>query len=224
MHKIDAPNATGANEFTDGDPAQGSLATVLWSKWLNTVQRELVAICAAAGIPLDAANDAQVVAAIQTLISARTASFSTHASGVCISTVSFDVAANIGDTYRSIGPTGSGAERIWTALDGVPAGADWITIKVDLRGVVLSGTPGATLEAHVYAGVHGYPGAVAAAQEIAAIHGKGDTAGNAIDGYVGYTGPIRIDAARRFDMRTLFAFAGGVVTCTIHLVGFGFNP
>jgi hypothetical protein len=78
MHKIDSPNATGANEFTDGDPALGVLSTVLWSKWLNTVQRELIAILTAAGVTPSAANDAQVVDAIAVLIGSHSAQTAVH--------------------------------------------------------------------------------------------------------------------------------------------------
>lgn len=67
MHKVDAPNHSN-NEFTDGDPGLGILATVLWSKWLNTIQRELVAVVEAFGITLDDANDAQLLEAILGLI------------------------------------------------------------------------------------------------------------------------------------------------------------
>ena len=71
MHKIDSPHATAENEFTDGDEASGILATELWSKWFNTVQRELIAVLTAASITPSAANDAQVVAAIQAILGAH---------------------------------------------------------------------------------------------------------------------------------------------------------
>ena len=78
MHKIDSPNATGAGEFTDGDELLGVEATEVWSKWLNTVQRELIAILTAAGIAPSAANDAQVTAAINVLLAAHTALTAPH--------------------------------------------------------------------------------------------------------------------------------------------------
>jgi len=70
MHKIDAPDATGANEFRDGDAALGLLATVVWSKWLNTVQRELVAVVESEGIALDDADDVQMLEAIAAKVAA----------------------------------------------------------------------------------------------------------------------------------------------------------
>ncbi len=68
MHKIDAPHATTANEFTDGNPSTGIEATELISKWFNTVQRELIAVLTAASIIPNDTNDSQVIQAIQTLL------------------------------------------------------------------------------------------------------------------------------------------------------------
>lgn len=38
----------------------------------------------------------------------------------------------VSGVIESVGPTGSGADNIWTALDSVPLGVDWI--EVTLRG------------------------------------------------------------------------------------------
>lgn len=64
MHKVDAAGATPANEFTDGDLPMGVLRTLLAAKWHNTIQRELVAPIAQAGIALDAAQDNQLMQAV----------------------------------------------------------------------------------------------------------------------------------------------------------------
>jgi hypothetical protein len=45
-----------------------------------------------------------------------------------------------GDAWNSIGPTGSGADYIWNALDVVPSHADWVKIRAALRLNVYSGT------------------------------------------------------------------------------------
>ncbi|MBA3027431.1 MAG: hypothetical protein FP816_01260 [Desulfobacteraceae bacterium] len=70
MHKIDSPNADASNEFRDGDPILGQDATEVWSKFLNTIQRELVAIPVAAGIALDDEDDTQVLQGILALVAA----------------------------------------------------------------------------------------------------------------------------------------------------------
>lgn len=46
------------------------------------------------------------------------------------STTVFDATAIANQTWETVGPTGSGADNIWTALDDVDAGADWIKIRV----------------------------------------------------------------------------------------------
>lgn len=52
IHKIDGAGATAQNEFTEGDPGAGVPATVVTDDWMNMVQRELVAILAAAEPPM----------------------------------------------------------------------------------------------------------------------------------------------------------------------------
>lgn len=67
MHKIDAPGATGGNEFTEGDPQLAIAATTVGAKWLNTIQRELVAVVEDVGITLDDTIDTQLLQAIRVL-------------------------------------------------------------------------------------------------------------------------------------------------------------
>jgi len=55
----------------------------------------------------------------------------THINGA--ESVSFAVSTQIAEsTWASVGPTGSGATHIWTALNSIPAGAKTIKIKVYL--------------------------------------------------------------------------------------------
>lgn len=68
MHKIDGAGATGTNEFTEGDPVAAELPTQVTAKWLNTMQREVVAVVEAAGLTLDDEDDGQLLAAINILI------------------------------------------------------------------------------------------------------------------------------------------------------------
>jgi len=64
MHKVDAPGATPANEFTDGDPQSGVPATTLEAKFMNTVQRELVNVVEQENIELDDQDDTQIYQAL----------------------------------------------------------------------------------------------------------------------------------------------------------------
>lgn len=65
MHKNNGTGATVDGEFTNGGP--GVQRSVLGAAWLNTVQRELVAVVEAAGIALNAAVDNQLLQAIRNL-------------------------------------------------------------------------------------------------------------------------------------------------------------
>ncbi len=68
MHKVDAPGADPANEFSDGDPQTGVPATTLEAKFMNTLQRELVNVVERENIALDDQDDGQVYQAMQSLI------------------------------------------------------------------------------------------------------------------------------------------------------------
>ena len=70
MHKIDAPGATGSNEFTEGNPALGIPATEVSDEWLNDVQGELVTVIEGQGIALIKGNITQLQAAIFSMIGA----------------------------------------------------------------------------------------------------------------------------------------------------------
>jgi len=68
MFKIDSPGATGANEFTEGNPGLGVPATEVSDEWLNAVQREIVEVVEFSGQTLDKLDDEQLRKAIQLLI------------------------------------------------------------------------------------------------------------------------------------------------------------
>ena len=71
MHKVDAPGATPANEFTGADSQRGVPATTLEAKFMNTVQRELVNVVEEAGLTLDEENDGQLQETISEMIAVR---------------------------------------------------------------------------------------------------------------------------------------------------------
>ncbi|MFB9087462.1 hypothetical protein LU604_17495 [Erwinia tracheiphila] len=60
--------ADGSGEFTDGNVAGNIQPTELMAAWFNSVQRELIAVLSAAGITPDKSNDAQLIAAINTIL------------------------------------------------------------------------------------------------------------------------------------------------------------
>lgn len=72
MHPIgdDTETCTPEKEFTEGDPTTSALATPLKAGWLNSIQRELLAILAAAAIDPSTEDDDQVLEALQLLFAA----------------------------------------------------------------------------------------------------------------------------------------------------------
>lgn len=75
MHRIDTPSAqidkfgAGKNGFTRGNPQTGVPATALDDDYFDAVQEELAGVVEAAGFVLNKANRAQLLAAIQKLVS-----------------------------------------------------------------------------------------------------------------------------------------------------------
>ncbi|EKN6172296.1 TPA: tail fiber protein [Yersinia enterocolitica] len=75
MHRIDTPTAqvdkfgAGKNGFTRGNPQTGVPATALDDDYFDAVQEELAGVVEAAGFVLNKANRAQLLAAIQKLVS-----------------------------------------------------------------------------------------------------------------------------------------------------------
>lgn len=78
MFRIDHPSAAvtlpavGAvgtpGYFTIGDPGSGAQATTVTADWANAVQEEIVGVVVGAGLTLDKANNGQLLAAINALI------------------------------------------------------------------------------------------------------------------------------------------------------------
>lgn len=69
MHRIDGPGHIN-NTFSEGDPAQGIVATVVTDDWMNAVQEELCAVVEEAGLALEKENNAQLLAALSALFAA----------------------------------------------------------------------------------------------------------------------------------------------------------
>lgn len=68
----DGPPTTGTpGEFTEGNPASSTPATVLPAYQMNAIVEEIIAVIKAAGLTLDRTNTAQLLAAINDLIPAQ---------------------------------------------------------------------------------------------------------------------------------------------------------
>ncbi|RCW62645.1 GDSL-like lipase/acylhydrolase family protein [Marinobacter nauticus] len=68
MFRIDSPGATPDNKFSEGDPANGTRATVVTDEWLNAVQEELANAVQSNGQPLDKADSAQLARVLKSQV------------------------------------------------------------------------------------------------------------------------------------------------------------
>jgi len=136
-------------------------------------------------------------------------------------TSSFDIDANITEsTWETVGPTGSGADNIWTALDNVPANADWICLRFNIFGSSSGDTANTGYQGAVYCGV-ARSGAPASADTVARIAYTTGSTGNGTATIV-TEATIPIDSNNAFSM--YWAFAGNVAPAYLaYLVGWGFN-
>lgn len=70
MHRIDGAGATVTGQWTEGNPSTGVPATEITADFMNAVQNELEnVIVTGAGATLSKPNNAQLLAAILTIIS-----------------------------------------------------------------------------------------------------------------------------------------------------------
>jgi hypothetical protein len=81
MQKIgdSTTTANAAGEYIEGNPAAGVDATLIRSEWLNTIQRELIAVVEGAGLVLDTADDSQVLKSVRLLMQANDGNFGVDA-------------------------------------------------------------------------------------------------------------------------------------------------
>jgi hypothetical protein len=69
MHRIDGAGATIAGQWTEGNPGTGTPATEITADWMNAVQNEIENVITDAGITLNKASNAQLLAAVVVLVS-----------------------------------------------------------------------------------------------------------------------------------------------------------
>jgi hypothetical protein len=159
VHKIDGAGATAENEFTKGNSAAGTPATIVTDDWLNSVQREIVNVIETAGLALNKPDDTQLYQAIAVIVAAATQSsgFSTGDGKITLKTVADPGWILLND--GTIGPSGSGAttranddtealyKHIWNTISdtwapvdggrGISADDDWGAEKLLKVPVVL---------------------------------------------------------------------------------------
>jgi hypothetical protein len=158
---------------------------------------------------------------------ANSEAFVTNANGgPNISATPIEITAVVAqDIWKSIGPTGSGADNIWGALDSVPSGVDWIRVRVSSEANATTSSSGSAcylnLSTRKTGSTQGYgePGL-----NIAGLKAIVDSSGKAIAKTTTEM-TLPVDSARRFDVhwyKDMFGFQVSYFALT--LVGYGYNP
>lgn len=136
-----------------------------------------------------------------------------------ISDTVFAVDSVVAETaWESIGPTDSGADNIWTAMDSIPAGVDWVR----LYAVAYGSNGSASINLYIYAYARETGGSQATGSDNRILRAYGRTDGSGYEN-IGDTAEITIplDSSLRFDV-----YWNGNATAEsvdLRLVGWGYN-
>lgn len=139
--------------------------------------------------------------------------------GPYISSTTFDVDASVTeDTWESVGPTGSGASNIWTGLDSVPLGVDWIEIKALS---IVSNNAGSSTVINIWIRATGSAIGKTLANRVVDALTESPTSGafHSIDAINNFKAPV--DSSNRFDVR--WADTGNSRFLYFYLTGYGYN-
>ena len=130
----------------------------------------------------------------------------------------FNVHSDLVDTaWETIGPTGSGADNIWSALNSVPVGVDWIDIRMLLR---VSGT-GFQVDLDFYARKNGSSEIAGADNRIGQlVYADGNTSAKISE--ITMNARIPVDGDVVFDAQYAESHSGGAFISLI-LTGYGSN-
>lgn len=120
------------------------------------------------------------------------------------------------EQWESVGPTGSGADNIWTALDSVPISAQWIELRIVAQA---SSAGGAVLD--IYTRAFGSSQSVAAANKILGLSQQAASVLNH-DAYTNMNTKMQVDASTRFEVYWNKNVADSV-GWRFFLAGYGFN-
>jgi len=126
------------------------------------------------------------------------------------------------NVFEGVGPTASGEPNIWTALDGVPSGVDWIECYMQFRaGDNTSNSAGAS----VHAKANGSAASMIFTTEIIRATVTGDSTGD--QSVVSTSNSVKIPVVSRvFDIGYTDQMAIGTpdtIALDIRLTGYGYN-
>lgn len=134
-------------------------------------------------------------------------------------TTNFNVISSLTlNTWESVGPTGSGADNIWTALDSVLDNATYVILRARIYVYHTSTVASARLHARK-------TGSSATASIFGVTHVAeafaGATNATAVDARTVTEFKVPIDSSGRFDLYWDYTTAYTTITIDTYLVGFG---
>lgn len=141
-----------------------------------------------------------------------------------ISTTYFDGTSVLSyDTWESVGPTGSGADNIWTALDSLPSDIDWIEIKIHIVASASSSSTSTFRTANLLARKNGSSTLNASAQTIGTCTSYFDAGGDSeCQGIDTHKVPV---SSKMFDLYKDFNTSfNSIQGLYLTLTGYGKNP
>lgn len=128
------PNMNGAVTVT---PSDLNLLSGIAQHTITVGDFGLLANFNAANLLVKLNTSAQVpTALIPVILASENGIFTNHAGGnPLVAEDTFAPTTSVTENaWESVGPTGSGADNIWTALDALPSTIDWIEVKAALDG------------------------------------------------------------------------------------------
>jgi hypothetical protein len=133
----------------------------------------------------------------------------------------FDVDTYVAQSaWESIGPTGSGATNIWTTMDSVPDGADWVVLRIVGDTASLAYTAHDQIIVNAFARMTGTALTPTGYTQIAAGVAITDADGYG-EAFCNTVHPVPLDANKRFDL--YWGGNGETSSMAMYLVGYGFN-
>lgn len=135
-----------------------------------------------------------------------------------ISTTSIDVNIDIAaSTWESVGPTGSGADNIWTALDSLPLEADWVELRIRADTINTGDFVNYKMWARKTGSSLGATDSTLVAHHALALPGR-----TAVQVRLTTQAMVPVDGSNRFDLQWQ-RIAGTSGANSVLLVGYGFN-
>lgn len=137
-----------------------------------------------------------------------------------VSDTILDVDANVAETtWESVGPTDSGKDNIWTALDSVPTDADWVIVKIQHLASETTTGSGSVISS-VAVRKNGSSEVYSNLNVVSTIQDYATSAGNVSAGTMAH---VRIPVSSScFDIYWSSAILTNVIN--LFLEGWGFNP